>query len=123
MGRIYLDDVADDQPIEQHAQRRQVLLNRGRRELSFQLFEESRDMGGFDRAASSSMRLAPLGEAPGGVHVRLARVVVVELGGEEFEEAPGGLRRRCKEGKGNTGRGGGGDQLLGHDLGSGGLCI
>ena len=30
MRRIHLDDLADHQPVEQHAQRGQVLLHRGR---------------------------------------------------------------------------------------------
>ena len=43
---------------------------------------------------------APLCEAAGGICIRLARVIVVELGGEEFYEALDGLwRRREQRGK------------------------
>ena len=61
-------------------------------------------MGGLDRGELfDATRLTPFGEATGGIQVRLAGVIVVELGGEEFEEAPGGLRRRGEERSGNTG--------------------
>jgi hypothetical protein len=49
--------------------------------------------------------LASLREAPRGVHVCLARMVVVDLGGEKFEEALRGFWRRGKERYGNTGGG------------------
>jgi hypothetical protein len=32
VGGVYLDDMAEHQPIEEHAQRGQVLFHRGRRE-------------------------------------------------------------------------------------------
>ena len=52
--------------------------------------------------------VAPFRETAGGVEVRLARVVVVDLGGEEFQNAPGGFRRRREERGGLKRRGGGG---------------
>jgi hypothetical protein len=42
-------------------------------------------------------RFAPLREAAHGIQVRLARVVVVDLGGEEFEEALGSFGCRREE--------------------------
>jgi hypothetical protein len=49
---------------------------------------------------ADAVLVAPGGKAPGGVQVRLARVVVVDLGGEEFEDAPGGLGCGVKSGTG-----------------------
>ena len=44
VGRVHVEDVAGHQPVEQHAQRRQVLLDRGRRELALQLLDERGDV-------------------------------------------------------------------------------
>jgi hypothetical protein len=111
VGWIDLDDVADHEPVEQHTQRRQVLLDRGRRELTLKLLDERCDMRRLDRGQLfDAARLAPVGEAPRGIHVRLARMVVVDLGRDKFEEAPGGLGCRGKEGEGSTGGGRGGDE-------------
>ena len=41
---IVVDDVAGHQPVEQHAQRGQVLLHRGRGELALQLLHEGGDV-------------------------------------------------------------------------------
>jgi hypothetical protein len=51
-----------------------------------------RQREGLDRGEfSDAMRLAPLGKAARGIQVGLARVVVLDLGGEKFEDAFGGL--------------------------------
>ncbi len=98
MSRIDLDDVADHEPVEQHAQRGQMLLDRGRGEVALQLLHEGGDMKGLHLGElCDASPLAPCGEAPRRVEVRLARVVVVDLGGEEFEDALGGFRRRREE--------------------------
>jgi hypothetical protein len=52
------------------------------------------DSGEFEDAVG----LAPLGEAAGRIEVGLARVLVADLGGEEFENAFRGLGCRRKEG-------------------------
>jgi hypothetical protein len=57
------------------------------------------------RACRDVVRLVPLREAAGGIEVRLARVVVLDLSGEEFEYALGGFRRRREKPGGNHGRG------------------
>jgi len=103
VGRIHLKDVADHQPVEQHAERGQVLLDRGRRELAFELLDECGDVEGLDGGEfPDASPLAPCREAARGIHVRLARVVVVDLGGEEFEDALGGFRRRRESGPRTT---------------------
>jgi len=54
------------------------------------------------RACRDVVRLVPLREAAGGIEVRLARVVVLDLSGEEFEYALGGFRRRREKPAGTT---------------------
>jgi hypothetical protein len=75
-----------------------VLLGRGRRELALQLFDEGGDVVGLNRGEFlDAAGLAPGREAARRIHVRLARVVVVDLGGEEFEHALGGFGHRREE--------------------------
>jgi hypothetical protein len=87
-----------------------VLLDRGRGELALRVLEEGGDMEGSHLSElGDAAPLAPGREAARRVHVCLAGVVIVDLGGEEFENAAGSPRRRGEEPGGNTGRGGGGD--------------
>ena len=78
--------------------RSQMLLHRRRRELPLQLLDERRDV---ERPhvgeLVQALRLAPGREAARGVQVRLAGVVVVDLRGEEFDEALRRLRRRREQ--------------------------
>jgi len=119
VGRIHVDDVADHQPVEQHAERGQVLLNRGRRKwfllqfLVLQVLDECGDMEGLDAGElSDSVALAPFREAPCRVQIRLARVVVLDLSGEKFEHALGGFGRWREEWRGKHGGGRGEDELV-----------
>lgn len=57
--------------------------------------------------------IALSGKAARGIQVRLAGVVVVDLGGREFQNAPGGLRRRREKRSGLKRRGGGEDDFGG----------
>ena len=109
VGRVHIEDVAGDKPVEQHSQGGHVLLHRGRGEFTLQLLHELH-VGELADAAP----VAPCRKAARGVEVRLARVVVVDLGGEEFEDAPGGLGRR-REKRGGLKLGGRGED----DFGSG----
>ena len=87
VGRVHVEDAAPDKPVEQHAQRGKKVLFDGRR-------------------GKPPAGVAPCREA-GGVQVRLAGVVVVDLGGEEFQDPLGGLRRRReKRGGPQLGEGG-----------------
>src|SRR5947199_9716327 len=43
-----IEDVADHQPVEQHAERGQVLLDRRRRELALQFLDECSDVDGLN---------------------------------------------------------------------------
>jgi hypothetical protein len=63
---------------------------------------------------ADAVAVAPFRKPARGVQVRLAGVVVVDLGGEEFEDAPGGLGCR-REKRGGLKLGGRGED----DFGSG----
>ncbi len=95
MSRVHVEDVACHKPIEQHAQRGQVLLHRRRGELAVQLFHERGDVERLNVGElADAAGVTPLREASRRVQVRLAGVIVVDLGGEKLEDALRGLRRR-----------------------------
>ncbi len=66
---------------------------------------------GFVVIANDAALVAPGGKAARGVEVRLARVVVVDLGVEEFQNAQGGLGRRREQRGGLRRRRGGEDDF------------
>jgi hypothetical protein len=101
VGRVGLDDVAGHQPVEQHAQ---VLFHRGRGELALQLLDERRNVEGLHlRELVQAVGVAPLRKPPRVVQVGFARVVVIDLGGEEFHHALRRLRGRREQPGGNRG--------------------
>jgi hypothetical protein len=117
MSGIHLDDVTGHQPVEQHAERGQVLLDRRRRKLSLQVLDKGGDVKRFNAGElGDAAGLAPMREAAGGIQVRQARVLVIDLGGEEFKDAPGGLRRRRKKRRRRQFIGGIEDDLVAHWL-------
>ena len=85
-GRVEGHDLADNQPIEQHADGRQVLLD-GRRRVGLR---QLLDVGGHQHRLNPVQRqapdLAPVGEPVDGRQVGHARVRVTDVGGEEFPE-------------------------------------
>jgi|SRR5271165_2115486 len=88
MGGIDIDHVAGDKPVEQNAERGQVLLDGRRRNHGLQVLDESGDMERLDAGKLIDVfAAAPGGEAPGGVHIGSAGVIVVDLAGEEFQDA------------------------------------
>ena len=102
-------DLADDQPVEAHAQRCQVLLDARGGEPARELLDVGRDRDGLDLVQREAPALAPVGEAPRGRLVRKARVGVSDVGGEELPEAPSGVGRggeedRCRRAVGGQGR-------------------
>jgi hypothetical protein len=98
VGRVGVDDVAGHQPVKQHPQRCKVLLHRGRGELPLQLLHERGDVEGLHLGELvQAVGLAPLSEAPCGVQVGFARVVVVDLRGEELHHAPRRFRGRREQ--------------------------
>ena len=92
MGRVDFENLAGDEPVEEHPESGQVLLYRGRRHMTLQVLDESGDVEGLDAGQlGQAVGFAPVGETAGRVQVGAAGVVVVDLCGEEFEKAPGGL--------------------------------
>ena len=96
-------DLADDEPVEEHSERREVLLDARRRECPGELLDVGRDHHGLDLVEREASALAPLGEAPDRRKVREARVGVSDVGGEELPEAAlgalgGGEEHRRREG-------------------------
>jgi hypothetical protein len=84
VGRIDVDDMARNEPVEQHAERRQVLLDGRRRNFGLQILDESGDMERLDAGKIIEIFLrAPGGETPGGVHIGPAGMIVVDLAGED----------------------------------------
>jgi hypothetical protein len=72
-------------PVEEHADRRQVLLDGGRRELVLQIVNESRDMERLDlRELVKVFGSAPVGKAAGRVNVGSSRMSVVDLRREKL---------------------------------------
>ena len=82
MGRVGAEDVAGHQLVEQDAQRREVLLHLGGRELALQLLDERDDVEGLHlRQLVETFGLAPLSKAARGVQVRFrdTRRITVEV--------------------------------------------
>jgi hypothetical protein len=120
MRGIDLEDVAGHEPVEQHPQRREVLLDRRRGERTLQLLDEGGDVKGLHLGELvEACGLPPLGKAARGVQVGFARVVVVKLRGEEFQHAARGLRRRGEQPGGKQAGGRGDDELAGRGGGHG----
>ena len=92
MGRIGGDDLAGDQPIEQHADGGQVLLDRRLLEVLAERLDIGGDVERLDIGDLADLVLVAPGEEPhGGAIVRHARVFVADGGGEEFQKAARGL--------------------------------
>ena len=88
MRRIGGDDLAGDQPIEQHADRGEVLFDRRLLEAFPEATDIGRDMHGLDidQLLDILAPIAPGEEALAGVKVRGARIRVVDGDGEEFQK-------------------------------------
>ena len=83
--------LADDESVEEQAQRRQVLLDAQGGERAGELPDVSRDHHGLELFDAVAAALAPSGEAPGGSQIRKARVAVWDLSGEKLPEGPFGV--------------------------------
>jgi hypothetical protein len=91
MGRIHIHDMADDEPVEQHPKRRQVLLYGGLGMRRLQLLNEWGDADGFDRSQiEQSAPLAPVRKSARRFVMGPPRVLVADIRCEEFPEALGG---------------------------------
>ena len=82
------DDLADDQPVEQHADRGEVLLDGRLLKILAERTDIGRDVHGLDRhELIEAPGVAPGEEAPAGVEIGRAGIRVLDRDGEEFEEA------------------------------------
>jgi hypothetical protein len=92
MGLIGGDDLAGDEPVEQHADGGQVLFDR----RLFEVLAERLDIGGdMERLDIGDLAdlvpVAPFEEPHGGPVIGLPCVLVADGGGEEFQKAQRGL--------------------------------
>jgi hypothetical protein len=93
-GRILVDDLADDEPVEQPADRGEVLLDRRCAVAMRQHLDIGRDMMRADFAKlNETLQLEPGEEAAHGDAIGGARIRVADMGGEEIDEAQRGPRR------------------------------
>ena len=120
-------DLADDEPVEEHPQRGEVLLDARRREYPGELLDVGRDDHRLDLVEGEASALAPFGEAAHGREVGEAGVGVPDVGGEELPEAPlgahGGGEERGRRGAGRRRGGARGGLDAGMQVGEhGGEC-
>ena len=117
--------LADDEPVEEHPQRRKVLFDARRRERPGELLDVGRNHHRLELDEGDAPALAPLGEPAHGRKIGEARVPVPDVGGEELPEAAlgrfgGGEERRGRRaarGRGGVRRGVGRDEVGEHGSG------
>ncbi len=86
------DDLAGDQPIDQHADRGEVLLDGWLLEVLTERLDIGGDMQRLDIGNFADLVLIDPGEEPhGGAVIGLPCVLVADGGGEEFQKAARGL--------------------------------
>ena len=92
MRRIGRDNLADDEPVEQHADGGEVLFDRRLLEILPKTLDIGRDVQRLDVGDLADLvMLAPAEEPNAGPIIGHAGVFVADGGGEEFEEAAAGL--------------------------------
>ena len=96
--RIGRHDLAGDQPVEEHADTGQVLLDRGRRPFRLQGLDVGGDMHRLHilQPAKTAL-LAPDEEGARRPGVGRPGVAVADIDGEELEEAPSGPLPRPRD--------------------------
>ena len=86
------DDLAGDQPVEQHADGGEVLLDRRFFKILAERLDIGRDVERLDIGDLADLMMVDPGEEPNdGVIIGRPRVLVADGGGEELEEAARGL--------------------------------
>ena len=87
MGRIDCQDLADDEPIKQHADGREVLFDGRLGGRRLKPLDVGGDVHGLDIGElADPMLLDPGEEGARSPIIGHARVLIADLGGEEFEE-------------------------------------
>ncbi len=98
MGWISLNNMPGHKPVEEHANRSQVLFYGGWRKLVLQVVHECRDVERLDlRELVKVFGGAPFGETAGRVQIGPSRMGVVDLCREKLEEASRGFSRRREQ--------------------------
>ncbi len=92
-GRVFRNDLLDDELVEQATQRSKMLLD-GRRGHRLGL-DIGGDMQRPDCGEPKIVLFAPAEELGCGRHIRCARVAIADGGGEEFEEMLAGFITGC----------------------------
>ena len=95
--RVERHDLADDQPVEQHPDRRQVLLHARRRQLPRELLHVGRDHHRLDLRQGDPMKPAPVREPPRRDQVGTPRIRVPDVACEELPEFPLRLLRDAEQ--------------------------
>lgn len=99
-GWVHRQNLTSDKPIEEHADRCEVLLDGRRRVETAKLFDVRRHNYRFERVERESALLGPVQEHADVVRVRQARVLVADSRHEELDEAT----RRSVAGVGDDAR-------------------
>ena len=81
------EDLVDDEPVEDHPQRREVLLDGRRRARLGELLDVGRDHHRLDLVEGEASEFAPLCESADGREVGDTGVGILDVGGEELPEA------------------------------------
>ena len=89
-SRIGWHDLAGDQPVEQHAHRGELLLHTRRSVFSCSCSSHAATSNGRMVVSDQAAILAPGEERAACPRIGAARVRVADVGGEEFDIAPGG---------------------------------
>ena len=93
-GRVHLQDLADDQVVEEHADGGEVLLHARSVERLPELLDVGGDEHRLQLLQGKPVDVAPVEEPPGRPGVRLAGVAVPDVRGEELDELPGRVLTR-----------------------------
>jgi|CXWL01.1.fsa_nt_gi hypothetical protein len=92
-------DLADDKPVEKHADGSELEFDGRRCDPLLQLFDIGCDVYGlYVTEMIEASGLAPDGEVAGGLGVGFPGIGVADVGGEEFKDALRGCSVRRKEG-------------------------
>jgi len=101
---VHGHDLAGDEPIEEHANGGEVLLDRGLGTLGAELLDVRGDMNGLDSLKRQLSFFAPGGKLRDRDEVRAARVAVADVGSKKFPEASAGIFGAQKKSRHIAGR-------------------
>ena len=89
-GRVHRRDLAGDEPVEHHPHGGELLLHARRPVVLLQLLDPFAHVERPDGCECQAAIFAPAEKPAAGPHVSAPRVRVADVGGEEFDVAPGG---------------------------------